>query len=66
MIIVLPFIVHADNRKKDILIPGKSPTDRLDDTTVTAEIEYSIISANKNFDLTYMTIKIKVICLLME
>lgn len=58
--------MHADNRKKDILIPGKSPTDRLDDTTITAEIEYSIISVNKNFDLTYMTIKIKVICLLME
>ena len=58
--------MHADNRKKDILIPGKSPMDRLDDTTITAEIEYSIISVNKNFDLTYMTIKIKVICLLME
>ena len=25
--------VHIDNKKKDILIPGKGPTDGLDDTT---------------------------------
>ena len=31
-----------DNRRKDIFIPGKSPTDGLDDTTLTAEAEYSI------------------------
>ena len=34
--------VHIDNKKKDILIPGKGPTDALDDTTLTAEKEYSI------------------------
>ena len=34
--------VHADNRKRDILILGKSLTNRLDDTKITAEVEYSI------------------------
>ena len=34
--------VHIDNKKKDILILGKGPTDGLDDTTLTAEKEYSI------------------------
>ena len=29
-------------KKKDILILGKSPTDGLDDATITAETEYSI------------------------
>ena len=33
---------HIDNKKKDILILGKGPTDGLDDTTLTAEKEYSI------------------------
>ena len=33
---------HNDNKKKDILILGKGPTDGLDDTTLTAEKEYSI------------------------
>ena len=31
-----------DFSKKDILILGKSPTDGLDDATITAETEYSI------------------------
>ena len=31
-----------DFRKKDILIPVKSPTDGLDDATIKAETEYSI------------------------
>ena len=34
--------VHTNNKKKDILILGKGPTQRLDDTTLTAEAEYSI------------------------
>ena len=29
-------------RKKDILVPNKDPTQGLDDTTITAEEEYSI------------------------
>ena len=33
---------HADNRRKDILILGKIPTDGLDDITKTAEVEYFI------------------------
>ena len=33
---------HADNRRKDILIFGKVPTDGLDDITKTAEVEYFI------------------------
>ena len=33
--------VHIDNRKKNILILGKGPTQRLDDITMTAEKEYA-------------------------
>ena len=29
--------VHIDNKKKNILILGESPTQRLDDTTLTAD-----------------------------
>lgn len=47
--------MHADNRKKkDTLIFGKGPTDRLDDTTVSAETEYSI-----NFQWTTTEILLK-------
>ena len=38
--------MHADNRKKDILVLGEDPTDRLDDTTITAETKYFINIAN--------------------
>ena len=34
--------VHADNSKKAILILGKGPTQGLDNTTLTAEQEFSI------------------------
>ena len=34
--------VHIKNKKKDILILGKCPTDVLDDTTLAVEAEYSI------------------------
>ena len=34
--------VHIDNKNKDILILGIRPTQGLDDTTLTAEIEYFI------------------------
>ena len=34
--------LHADNRKKDILILSKGPTGGLDDRTLTREVEYSI------------------------
>ena len=34
--------VHIDNKKKDILILGIGPTQKLDDTTLTAEAQYSI------------------------
>ena len=34
--------VDIDNKKKDILILGKSPTDGLDDITLAAEKEYSV------------------------
>ena len=35
--------VHIDNKNKDILILGERPTQRLDDTTLTAEAKYPII-----------------------
>ena len=34
--------VHIDNKNKDILILGEARTQRLDDTTLTAEAKYSI------------------------
>lgn len=35
-------LAHIDKREKDILVLGNGPTDGLDDTTFTAEKEYSI------------------------
>ena len=40
--------VHVDNKGKDILIYGKGPTQRLDDTTLTAEAKYSINFTQSN------------------
>ena len=40
--------VHADNKGKDILILGKGPTQELDDTTLTAEAQYSIHFSRSN------------------
>ena len=34
--------MHADNKKKDILILGEDPTQGLDDTTIRAEVKYPI------------------------
>ena len=34
--------MHIDNKNKDILILGRGPTKGLDNTTLTAEAEYSI------------------------
>ena len=34
--------VHINNKKKDILILGIGPTQLSDDTTLTAEAQYSI------------------------
>ena len=43
--------VHIDNKKKDISILGKNPTQRLDDTTLKAEAEDSInfLRSNRKF-----------------
>ena len=45
--------VHIDNKKKDILILDKGPTQGLDDTTLTAEAHYSVnfSRSNKKFYL---------------
>ena len=34
--------VHIDNKNKDILLLGKGPAQRLDDTTLTAEAKYPL------------------------
>ena len=39
--------VHDDNKGKDILILGEGPTQRLDDTTLTAEAKYTILHNHK-------------------
>ena len=42
--------VHANNKNKDILILGKGGTKRLDNTSLTAEAEYSTnFSRSENF-----------------
>ena len=38
--------VHIDNKKKDVIILGKSPADGLNDTSVTAEKDY-LMNFNK-------------------
>ena len=40
--------VHIDNKRKDILILGKGPRQRLDDTTLTAETQHSINFSRSN------------------
>ena len=40
--------VHIDNKKKYFLILGKGPTQGLDDTTLTAEAQYSINFSRSN------------------
>ena len=34
--------MHVDNKKKDILVLGKGPTQWLNDTAITAEAKYFI------------------------
>ena len=45
---------HIDNNKKDILLLGFGPTQRLDDTALAAEAQYFInfSRSNKNFCLS--------------
>ena len=50
-------IVYINNKKKDISILGKGPTQRLDDLTFTAEAEYSI-----NFTGLVMTFCVSLHC----
>ena len=40
--------VHIENKRKEILILGKGPTRGLDDTTLTAEAQYSINFSRSN------------------
>ena len=43
--------VHLDNKKKDILVLGRRPTQGLDETALTAEKEYSISFTENNLSL---------------
>ena len=40
--------MHTDNKKKDIVILGTGPTQGLDDTTLSAEPQYSINFSRSN------------------
>ena len=40
--------MHIDNKKKDILILGTGPTQGLEDTTLSAETQYSINFSRSN------------------
>ena len=43
--------VSIDNKKKDILILGKGPTQRLDYTMLTTEVQYSINFSRSSFQV---------------
>ena len=43
--------VHINNKKNDILILDKSPTQELDDTMLTAQTQYSINFSRSNGEL---------------
>ena len=60
--------MHADSKKKDILILGKGPTDGLNYIILTAEAESTIIISElqNKFCLSTTTTEVTVICLLME
>ena len=46
--------MHIDNNGKDIIILGEGSTQRLDDTTLTAEVKYpiSFTQSGKRFELS--------------
>ena len=50
----ISFGVHIDKKKEDALICGKGPTRILDDTTLTAQAQYStnFSKSNTNFRLS--------------
>ena len=43
--------VHVDNERKEILILGEGPTQELDDTTLTAGLNITLILHNQIQDL---------------
>ena len=57
--------VHIDNKKKDILILGDGPTQGLDDTTSTAEVQYSINFLNQIEKFVFIIMEPIVVYLLM-
>ena len=44
----MSFSVHIDNKRKDIFTLGMSPTQGLDDTTLTADAQYSVNFSRSN------------------
>ena len=44
----MSFSVHIDNKRKDIFTLGISPTQGLDDTTLTADAQYSVNFSRSN------------------
>ena len=51
--------VNINNKKKDILILGKGPTQGLDNTTLAAEKEYSINCTEQQKKLIYLLMENK-------
>ena len=47
----MSLFVHIDNKRKDVLILGKSPLKGLNNTTSIAESQYSVnfLKSNKKF-----------------
>ena len=43
--------VHIDNKRKEVLILGEGPTQELDDTTLTAGVNITLILHNQIQDL---------------
>ena len=47
--------VHVDNKNKDILILAEGPAQRLDDTTLTAEVNNSFLFVNATKNILIQT-----------
>ena len=60
--------LHANKRKKYILVFAEGPNEELDDTTLTAGTKYSsnITESKTKFVKVYITMEVTVSCMLMN
>ena len=60
--------MHIDNKKENVLVLGKGPTQKLDNTTITAEAKYSesgkrfVLSLHYNESNSFLFVNATKIC----